>query len=67
MAASIDRKRFSRMYGYGSNESRYMIRTNEFRIIHTKRITAKIEINVQDPPKAATLSASLWPNVVGSK
>ncbi len=41
------------MYGYGSNDLRYVIRTNEFRRIQITRTTAKIDIKVQEPPKAS--------------
>lgn len=63
MAASIDKTRFSRMYGYGSNDPLRLIRMNEFRKIQITITAIKIEIKVQDPPKEATLSAIFWPKV----
>ena len=63
MAASIDKKRLSRMYGYGSNELSNLRRMNEFRKTQVIITTAKIEMKTQEPPKVATLSAILWPKV----
>jgi hypothetical protein len=36
------------------------MRIKEFKSTQINSIIAKIEIKVQEPPKAATLSASLW-------
>ena len=67
MAASMDKTRFSRMYGYESNELFSLSRINEFRRIHITITQANMEINTQDPPNEATLSASFWPNVICSE
>jgi hypothetical protein len=67
MAASIDKIRFRKMYGYGSKELPSLIRMNEFRITHITITLINIKINIQDPPKEATLSAIFWPKVICSE
>jgi hypothetical protein len=59
----MDKNRFSRMYGYGSNDALYLRRIKEFRRIQITRTIANRDMKVQDPPKEATLSAKRCPKV----
>jgi hypothetical protein len=54
----MERKRFSKIYGYGSNEPPRRARRKVLSRTHESRIAPKMMMNVHDPPNVATLSAS---------